>query len=126
MNTENTKKLFKDFPKLYRGHKLPISENLMGFGFECDDGWFNLIYELSGKISKLDPDCMAVQVKEKFGGLRFYTYSSSDECYDLIDKYENQSYKICETCGDKGKVRDDHGWFKTLCTKCWKKRIGIK
>lgn len=121
MNNENEKKLFVDFPNLYAGRNLPITENLMPFGFECGDGWFNLIYELSEKITKLDPNCKAVQVKEKFGGLRFYTGGTTKEVHDLISEYENKSYKTCEDCGDTetAKTRDD-GWIYTLCNKCWK------
>ena len=121
MNNENKKKLFVDFSDLYAGRNLPITENLMPFGFECGNGWFNLIYELSDKISKLDPNCKAVQVKEKFGGLRFYTGATTKEVYDLISEYESKSYKTCEDCGDtKTAKRRSTGWIYTLCNKCWK------
>ena len=43
MNTENTKKLIEAFPALYRGYKKSPRESLMCFGFECGDGWFDLI-----------------------------------------------------------------------------------
>lgn len=119
MNKENTSKLFKDFPKLYSGRKKPLTENLMGFGFECGDGWFDLIYELSKKITEIDPDCIATQVKEKYAGLRFYVHSASNETYRLIDLYENKSRKTCEYCGAKGKLHDRNGWYTTLCKKCW-------
>jgi len=121
MNKENTLKLFNDFPELYKGRYKSIQESLMPFGFECGDGWFNLIYELSDKLSKLDPECEAVQVKEKYGGLRFYTNGNSEEGYKLIDEYEDKSYRTCEDCGDTktAKPRDD-GWIRTQCNKCYK------
>ena len=37
--------------------------------------------------------------------------------YDLIDKAEDKSYIICESCGAKGKLRG-RGWVRTLCKKC--------
>jgi hypothetical protein len=57
-----------------------------------------------------------VQVKEKFGALRFYINTGSDEIFKKIHSYENQSYEICETCGEKGELRLV-GWYKTLCNK---------
>lgn len=40
--------------------------------FECDDGWGTLIAELETKLKRLSPDYTISQVKEKFGGLRYY------------------------------------------------------
>ena len=59
---------------------------------------------------------VAVQVKEKFGALRFYINAGSDEIFKKIHSYENQSYETCETCGEKGELRLV-GWYKTLCNK---------
>jgi len=123
MNKENTLKLFNDFPILYAGRKKPLIENLMSFGFECGDGWFNLIYELSKKLSEVDPECEAVQVKEKFGGLRFYTNGVNQFGDGIITEYENKSYKTCEDCGDTetAELRGDN-WVVTLCNKCYKEQ----
>lgn len=122
MNNENTQKLWNDFPTLYKGKDKPITESLIPFGFECGDGWFNLIYELSEKITKLDPNCEAVQVKEKFGGLRFYTNGNIDEVDSLIDEYEETSYHTCEECGDTTTAKERGGyWIRTLCDKCFEK-----
>lgn len=59
----------------------------------------------------------AAQVKEKFGGLRFYMTCGSDEIYDLTDKAEALSLKICEECGKPGEERAT-GWIHTLCDYC--------
>lgn len=48
MNNANTKKLFADFPKLFR--QAGNSRSAMQFGFECGDGWFDLVYQLSNDI----------------------------------------------------------------------------
>ena len=124
MNKENTETLFTLFPSLYRGKTESVSKNLIPLGFDCNDGWFSLIYDLSKEITKLDPEGLtkATQVKEKFGGLRFYVNSGTNEIYDLIDKYEAKSYTICEECGNAGWLRDDLSWIKTLCHKCYKRR----
>lgn len=117
MNKEHTQTLLNDFPKLYQQYKLPMDKTCMCWGFEILDGWFNMIYELSEKIVVLDPKCEAVQVKEKFGGLRFYVDNTTKEVHDLLHEYEEKSYKICEMCGKKGELRQDRAWSKTLCKK---------
>ncbi len=123
MNKAHTQKLYDDFPDLYSERFLSIQESLMPFGFECGDGWFNLIYELSKKINKLCPEAKASQVKEKFGGLRFYVNYCSEKGLNLIHKYEKKSYKICEDCGATKEVKlRNFGWIKTLCDGCDKKR----
>lgn len=129
MNDKNTKKLFDDFPEFFK-HKENIQESLMAFGFECGDGWFDLIYKLCSDIKKMyncviPKDFYVVQVKEKFGGLRFYVTFASEEVHDLIHVAENESMYICEHCGKKGEYfyRDKLPWILTLCNDCLKKRI---
>jgi len=123
MNKENTMKLFNDFPNLYQGKNRPITENLMSFGFECGDGWFSLIYELSKKLSEVNPECIAVQVKEKFGGLRFYTDYINAEGDKAIDEAERMADNTCEFCGStNSSVKKRGGWIKTLCDECSEKR----
>jgi len=117
MSPENTEKLFETYPDLYAGHQDGPKHSLMCFGFECGDGWFDLIDELSRQITELAPDVVAVQVKEKWGGLRFYVNSAPDIIYDIIDQFESCSYKICEMCGNPGEPREG-GWIKVLCNKC--------
>ena len=123
MNIENTNKLFGDFPTLYGGKDEPLTQNLMSFGFECSNGWFDLIYELSQKIVELDPNCKALQVKEKFGGLRFYVGAATNDVFDLIDEHEDMSYGICESCGSTEDVtQTKRGWITTLCKKCMEEK----
>ena len=57
---------------------------------------------------------VAVQVKEKFGGLRFYVQAATDKHYNYITFAESMSYHTCEECGALGKTYTD-GWHKTLC-----------
>jgi len=122
MNAEHTKHLIETYPALYRGHTLPITQNLMALGFETGDGWFAIIDQLSADITALDKrdgtTTIATQVKEKFGGLRFYIESGSDTIFDLIDKAEALSERTCEMCGEPGKLRGK-GWVSTMCAKCW-------
>ena len=68
--------------------------------------------------AKLDEETLkvpvAVQVKEKFGGLRFYVQAATDKHYSYISFAESMSYRTCEECGSPGKTYTD-GWHRTLC-----------
>ncbi len=121
MNKENTEKLFTRF-KFFRPER-SIRESLMAFGFECGDGWFELIWNLCSVIEILLPpkaEFEVLQVKEKYGGLRFY-FGGGGESFDLIQTVvnwaENQSENICEVCGEWGKSYSPFGWVVTLCDK---------
>jgi len=89
-------------------------------------GWYNLIYTLTNYIDRrlehLNKDggnrkVHVAQIKEKFGGLRYYADGDLDETmYGAIDFAESLSYTICEECGEPGKLRSG-GWIRTLCDK---------
>jgi hypothetical protein len=68
--------------------------------------------------TKLDEETLKVpvasQVKEKFGGLRFYVNGATDKHWNFISVAENMSYRTCEECGAPGKTYTD-GWHRTLC-----------
>lgn len=82
-------------------------------------GWVMIINKLFDAKPK---DTLVIQVKEKFGGLRFYTHESTDEFHNLIDKAEEESYKTCQNCGKAGTLNTDRYWMVTLCTECLNKR----
>lgn len=124
------KKLCDSFPIIYRGPGLNRQpENYEPtFYFECQSGWFDLIWQYSAHLEKIArliaPDVErpeVIQVKEKFGGLRIYShhvpiiYSSARE---LLNVLEEQSYTTCEFCGSNGKPRKT-GWVKTMCEQCF-------
>lgn len=147
MNEANTKKLYTDFPRLYRD--ATNQRSMMKFCFDCNDGWFDLVYKLSSDIEaeaknlNFDPDSgswpCAMQVKEKFGTLRFYCEvgEAKDELVPevvaelisfrplpsnttiraLIKEAEIKSATICEGCGCPSKLRKDTWWHVT-CDKC--------
>lgn len=69
--------------------------------------------------AKMDEEALkvpvATQVKEKYGGLRFYVSGAMDDQYNYISFAESMSYRTCETCGSPGKLYA-YGWYKTLCS----------
>lgn len=97
-------------------HPLILSEHgWPGVG----DGWLPIIDKLCTAIQeriieKGLSQLHAVQIKEKFGGLRFYTDANYDDFRDLILAAENEAYKTCEECGKPGTLRTN-GWMKTAC-----------
>src|SRR5262245_35629545 len=73
------------------------------------EGWHTLLHRLEDRLNELDPSFEILQVKEKFGGLRYYVALSDDldpdrinEIYLLIHGTEEESFKICEVCGEPG------------------------
>jgi hypothetical protein len=120
MTPHLTQQLFERFDHLYRGRHLPLTQNLMSLGFQCGDGWFDLIYTLSEQIehySHTHPEAagvMAVQVKQKFGTLRFYVQPNLPEIEALISATAQQSAQTCEVTGQPGVLCSNHGSYCTL------------
>ncbi len=77
-------------------------------GFWCEDGWFDLIHDLAAEITAIaerdDLTVVAMQVKEKFGGLRFYLEErETPELRQVIDAAERRSFTVCELTGEPGR-----------------------
>lgn len=129
MNPELDKKLVETYPKLYRQRNLPMNQTCMNWGFECGDGWFDIINRLSAELEWLNNigvvTVEAVQVKEKFGTLRFYESIREGKNWtddfpieiieDLIDEACAKSAYTCEVCGSKHAHLRSGGWLRTLC-----------
>lgn len=141
MKKELENKLIQAFPELYRVHGYCVIERgLTPVYFAVGDGWFNLLWDLSEKITDhlkatyippkmtemsegkddvvLHPLGIAItDIKEKYAGLRYY-YNGGD---DIVDKFvseaEELSYKTCEKCGNPGEVIGT-GWYTTRCNDC--------
>ena len=133
MKNENAESLIAKFPRLYRKVKSAGSIVPMGFGFECGDGWVDILCDLSAAIEAraaaagLDRDSAkwpaADQVKEKFGELRYYlTTPEGLDVGDLVAEAWKKSSVTCEHCGEPGRMRDGV-WLSTVCDSCHAKRI---
>jgi hypothetical protein len=82
--------------------------------FSVGNGWLGIIKTLIEDLIQLGWDKQICQVKEKFGGLRFYINSGSDEIHKRITEAESKSHEVCEKCGEPGKSISG-GWIFTLC-----------
>ena len=113
MKPQLTKDLLDRFPALYK--------ELRDMSFECDDGWFDLIADLSTKVSEQFPDVKFFVVKEKFGALRVSNtcpMNQPDQFDELIADAETRSVVTCEVCGAVGVLRTNRSWWRTLCDAC--------
>jgi len=129
MMSDNIKKLAKKHPLVFAN----MSEATWS---DIPDGWMNLVDELCSKLTPLLVESYAKyplnedeymigitidQIKEKFGGLRFYcsflTEDSDlwDKATVIIDEYERKSYDICQITGKHGTLRSKQMPIVTLC-----------
>jgi hypothetical protein len=102
----------KVFPKIFTGQY---------GGIAIGTGWFDILNSACQLIqSHCDwqkdkcPQVVAAQVKEKFGGLRFYVDGGDEYTHGIISMAEQMSGKVCEECGTPGET-GGKGWISTLC-----------
>lgn len=120
MTKELNDQLYEKYPDLLEGYKKSPRESCLAFGCEHGDGWYWLIDNLLEFIKASKQEVKVDQIKEKFGGLRFY-YSGGDLRIDgAVSLAEIMSYNICENCGSTDDVSQTTGWIKSLCKKCIK------
>lgn len=177
MDEELDTKLCKKYPKIFKDRHADMRTTAMCWGFECGNGWYNIIDKLCSNIQghidwrrkqrlsdleynrvlklALDGDTtdlikyyspgseankwtmervaadidraeyrkvdveikqvVAVQIKEKFGTLRFYYEGGDEYIHGLVSMAESMSAVTCEVCGNPGKSTDG-GWIKTVCS----------
>lgn len=122
MDKKQYDSLKKKYPKILKSE------------LSCGNGWYWLLDMLCGQLQwdtdKNDaPQVVTSQVKEKYGGLRFYTNGETDEQSGSIRLAERMSEYICERCGSTESVKQTKGWIISLCPKCmkeYKKERGLK
>jgi len=141
MNPELERKLYLKYPKIFVRKDLPMGQTCMCWGIDCEDGWYHIIDALCAQIQhhidwkncegkhegsrKYRPpeadgtwvqvqQLQAEQVKEKYGGLRFYAIGGDDYTEGLIDMASALSLRVCETCGAPAR-QTKSGWIRTLC-----------
>lgn len=107
-------------------------------GFAIGPGWWHIIKALCGqidaytkwrnntraallkdnphnhKIPDAVPQVVVAQIKEKFGGLRFYYDGGDEQIFGMVRIAESWASHSCEECGALG-TSGGKGWIKTLC-----------
>ena len=131
MRQELDSLLCEKYPKMMVNRNKHMQETCMCWGFECGDGWFNILDKLMGNIQhhidwknrkeEVVAQVTLDQVKEKFGTLRFY-YSGGDDAIDgMVRMAEAMSGVTCEECSAPAQTHGP-GWIRTICEPCETKR----
>jgi hypothetical protein len=87
----------------------PIIESLCA-NIQSHTDWWNKNRETRPVVEQV----VVEQIKEKFGGLRFYYSGGDDTVAGMVRMAEAWADIACEECGGIGKRRDG-GWIRTLC-----------
>jgi hypothetical protein len=93
-------------------------------GFAVGAGWWPILEALCANIqshidwrnreSETVPQVVVEQIKEKFGGLRFYYRGGDEQIHGMVRMAEAWADRSCEECGAPGERRNG-GWIRTLC-----------
>lgn len=99
------------------------------------DGWRKafgekMCEEISDALTKDGAlyDYRILQIKEKWGSLRWYDYGATDSVYQIVGRYESLSSKICINCGSPA-TKLTTGWIMPVCDECaskMEKRFNFK
>ena len=115
---EFSKRMEEKYPKMfaepYGGFAVgagwwPIIESLCA-NIQSHTDWWNKNRETRPVVEQV----VVEQIKEKFGGLRFYYTGGDDQISGMVRMAEEWAAHSCETCGAPGKRRAG-GWIRTLC-----------
>lgn len=128
---KNYDNLVIKYSKLFSQHPM---EPFPMFGWECDIGWYDLLEQLlehidhyfEHKYKGVPEGFTIVQIKEKFGGLRFYVHGGDDTVYEIIRFAEALSYRTCESCGSNQNIMRSKGWIVTACKTCIETKERLK
>lgn len=139
MTEEKQNLLYERYPKIFKQKDMSPQESCMHWGICVGDGWFDILDKLCHALQfhadkNSYPQVVANQVKEKFGGLRFYYHveetEDSKNCkWDrpasyldgMIDFACAMAAMTCESCGAKAQIgRSGSGWVTCLCDDCKK------
>jgi hypothetical protein len=69
------------------------------YGLATPKGWDNLVAECHLALKAIDPSYEIHQIKEKFGGLRYYCSLNTDEAKRLVRQAEEAAWGTCQECG---------------------------
>ena len=91
-----------------RGWWLIVDRLMSNIQHHIDWSVKNNLWDLeNGKedVRQIIPQVVVAQIKEKFGGLRFYYQGGDDHISGMVTMAESWAGRTCETCGNKGERR---------------------
>lgn len=95
---------------------------------EIPTGWriaFGELFlnELKEELKRVNflNDYRVLQVKEKYGSLRWYTNGvpKDSRLFDIAEKYSHLSENICIRCGKPDVPMINASWISPYCEDCW-------
>lgn len=109
-------------PQLFQHRHADPQTCAMGRGVQCGDGWFDLIDTLCERLQQETehadaPQAAAMQVKQKWGRLRFSVEPATERQRAMIDMAEALSARLCEQCGRPGQMRSIGSFRTPRCAK---------
>ena len=108
-------------PSLYKGIHLPPEKCYMHKGFECGNGWHEILQETSNELEiflktlpkKERRSNYAMHVISKNGCLRIYMSLINETIEKILSKLVSKSLIVCEVCGEEGFRKHN----RTRCTQ---------
>lgn len=119
--------------KFYDQYPLVFPNRDPEYGFQCGNGWYQLLdalfYVINKDLSKLPEDerkFRILSLKEKYGKLNIKCEHTTEYIKATLLQAEEMSGHICETCGEYGELRDSAHWIKVRCNECEKKHFSYR
>lgn len=115
---EEEDNLFERFKKRW-----PTLFNNVRCGFYLPKGWEGIVWSLCEHLEQIGLEGIVVdQVKEKFGGLRFYAQGLNEKHRKAVNDIESLSFYVCQKCGSTEQLKKKPGnWVGYYCGSCLQK-----
>ncbi len=95
------------------------NDMLSEVAYKSYPGWRSFIEPIVNQCNQ--DGATILQIKEKFGSLRFYVSGCTDAIDELIRVGETQSETTCPTCGVTDQmISNQNGYWTTRCDICRK------
>ena len=129
MDSHKTNELYEKFPHLYRERTAPLESSEMGWGFQCENGWYKIIYEMSKKIDKISKEgefapAIAEVSRHEDGTLYVAVSNITPPVADIVTSATEQSRLTCEFCAyTPAFLRTTNGPYSghIACGRCLRK-----
>ena len=122
---EFSKRMEEKYPKMF---SQPYG------GFAVGEGWWPIVEALCSNIQHylnwinmnhekhpVVEQVVVTQIKEKFGGLRFYYDGGDDRVIGMVRMAESWADAVCEDCGAPA-TKKTRGWIRNVCDKHFEER----
>lgn len=113
---KSVEELIEKYPKIFKDYK----GNPGRVNWSLPSGWLFLVDKMCSLLQwdtdkNNYPQVECLQMKEKFGGLRFYTNGTNDKQEGVISFAESLSNEMCMVCGSIKNIKSTNGWISRYC-----------